>query len=63
MGKIVILNGPSEGEAALMECLRFLFPECEIEVQSGPIHRVGGLPTSQEPGVCEKRCGPQTIPV
>ena len=62
MEKIVILTGPSRGETPLVECLSILFPECETEVQCGPVHRAGGLPMFQEPEVYKGRCEPRTIP-
>ena len=55
MEKIVILNSQSGGEPTLIECLNILFPECEIEVQCGPVARVGGLPVAQGPKTCAKR--------
>ena len=33
MEKIVILTGNSENDSKLIECLKTLFPECEIDVQ------------------------------
>lgn len=35
MEKIVILNGTSEEDNMLFDCLRILFPECEIQIRSG----------------------------
>jgi hypothetical protein len=34
MEKIVILTNPSEGDDILISCLRVLFPECEMRVES-----------------------------
>lgn len=34
MKKIVILNATSEENEMLIECLRLLFPDCEIQGQS-----------------------------
>ena len=39
MEKIVIMKGPfidSLEKYVLMECLRIMFPECEIEIRSHP---------------------------
>ena len=33
MEKIVVLSSGSESESKLIECLKRLFPECEIEIQ------------------------------
>lgn len=33
MEKIVVLTGGSENDSKLIECLKMLFPECEIDVQ------------------------------
>ena len=44
MDKIVILNGNSERDDSLIECLNILFPECEIEIQSKQIEGFEGFP-------------------
>lgn len=33
MERIVVLTGGSENDGKLIECLKMLFPECEIEIQ------------------------------
>lgn len=33
MERIVVLTGGSENDNKLIECLKMLFPECEIDVQ------------------------------
>jgi len=44
MNKIVILNGTSERDDSLIECLNILFPECEIEIQSKQTEGFEGFP-------------------
>lgn len=34
MEKIVIMSGRTDQDSNLIECLRVLFPECEIDVQN-----------------------------
>lgn len=39
MNKIVTLKGPSvdsQDEYVLTECLKIMFPNCEVEIQSAP---------------------------
>ena len=51
--KIVVLNGHSEQDELLMACLRWLFPECDIQVQSKEmknaeeVHTVSELTSSK----------------
>jgi hypothetical protein len=34
MEKIVVMSGGTEQDSNLIECLRVLFPECEIDIQN-----------------------------
>lgn len=49
MKKIVIINGPSKQDNLLMACLRILFPECDIQVQSQGIESAEAVHTVLEP--------------
>ena len=48
MDKIVILSGNSERNDSLIECLRMLFPECEIQNLSGRTESFGDFPVYME---------------
>jgi hypothetical protein len=34
MEKIVVMSGGTDHDSNLIECLRVLFPECEIDIQN-----------------------------
>ncbi len=34
MEKIVVMSGGTDQDSKLIECLRALFPECEIDIQN-----------------------------
>ena len=48
MEKIVILSGASEEDGMLIDCLRILFPECELQIRSGDNDSSRDLPVNQE---------------
>jgi hypothetical protein len=45
MEKIVVLNGFSEEDGMLINCLKVLFPECEIRVGSNQMERLSDQKT------------------
>ena len=55
MEKIVILKRPSEKDDLLISCLRILFPECEIEVQSGQFESPKDIQTNTDLGTAQKK--------
>lgn len=44
--KIVILGGSDKGNSMLIECLKILFPECDIQVQPKSNVNAGRAQTS-----------------
>ena len=49
MEKIVVLTGETEHDETLIKCLRMLFPECEIEIQSKQPDITNDQPSTEDP--------------
>jgi hypothetical protein len=54
MNKIVLLTDRPEECETLISCLKILFPECDIQVQSKQAAKLQRTPLALEPSTSEK---------
>ena len=55
MKKIVLLTDPAGKDEKLMDCLRILFPECDIETHPGRPETFGAICSAGEKTAARKK--------